>query len=213
MGQDVQKIEKLYDTVAVEYSEKFHGEHETKPEDQEIFRRFAMAIGDHRPVWDFGCGSGETTAYLTKLGIEISGMDLSENILEQARCNNPGIHFRKGNMLELSFGNDSIAGIVAFYAIVHFSEEQVDVAFREVFRVLHPGGIFLFTYHIGEENIHVQEFLGKKVDIDLMLFKTDFIVSCLKRNGFTILDVITREPYPEVEYETQRAYVLATKLV
>ena len=114
MKQDIQKIEKLYDTVAIEYAEKFHGEHENKPEDQEILRRFAMTIGDHRPVWDFGCGSGETTAYLTKLGIEISGMDLSEKLLEQARCNNPGIHFRKGNMLELSFGNDSIAGIVAF---------------------------------------------------------------------------------------------------
>ena len=28
-----------------------------------------------------------------------------------------------------------------------------------------PGGIVLLTFHIGEESIHVQEFLGKKVDI------------------------------------------------
>jgi hypothetical protein len=88
----------------------------------------------------------------------------------------------------------------------------VDVAFREVFRVLEPGGIFLCTYHIGEEKVHVQTFLGKTVDIDLMLFKTDFIFCCLIRNGFKILDVITREPYPEVEYETQRAYVFAIKM-
>ena len=50
--------------------------------------------------------------------LEVSGMDLSEKILEQERAINPDIHFRKGNLLELEFENDSISGIVAFYAIV-----------------------------------------------------------------------------------------------
>ena len=211
MGQDLDKIEKMYDTVAKEYTEAFSGEHEKKPKDQKIFHRFFQEIGDRSPVWDFGCGPGQTTGYLKNLGIEISGLDMSEKILEQARTINPEIHFRKGNILELEFENDSIAGIVAFYTIVHFTEEQVGVAFGEVFRVLKPGGIFLFTYHIGEETIHVEEFLGKKVDIELMLFKTDFICRYLKKSGFKIVDVIDREPYPEVEYQTRRAYVFAIK--
>ena len=211
MGQGLNKVENLYDTVAKEYAETFSGEHEKKPKDQEILHRFSLEIGDRRPVWDFGCGPGQTTKYLKDLGIEISGLDLSEEILEQARTINPEIHFRKGNILELEFENVSIAGIVAFYAIVHFTEEQVGVAFGEVFRVLKPGGIFLFTYHIGKETIHVEEFLGKKVDIELMLFKTDFICRCLKKTGFKIIDVIERESYPGVEYETRRAYVFAIK--
>ena len=211
MGQNLNKVENVYDTVAKEYAEVFSGEHEKKPKDQEILHRFARAIGDRRPVWDFGCGPGQTTEYLKTLGIEISGLDLSEKILEQARTIHPKIHFRKGNLLELEFENDSIAGVVAFYAIVHFTEEQVGVAFREVFRVLQPGGIFLFTYHIGEETIHIDEFLGKKVDIDFMFFPTDFIFSCLKDSGFEKIEIIEREPYPEVEYESRRAYVFATK--
>ncbi|MCX5838774.1 MAG: class I SAM-dependent methyltransferase [Deltaproteobacteria bacterium] len=81
-------------------------------------------------------GPGQTAKYLKDLGIEISGLDLSEKILEQARTIHPEIHFRKGNILELEFENDSIAGAVAFYAIVHFTEEQVEIAFREVFRIL-----------------------------------------------------------------------------
>ena len=211
MGQELNNIERMYDTVAKEYSETFFAEHEKKPKDQEILRRFSIEIGDKKPVWDFGCGPGQTTKYLKDLGIEISGLDLSEKILEQARTTHPEINFRKGNILELEFDDDSIGGVVAFYAIVHFTEEQVEIAFLEVFRVLQPGGIFLFTYHIGEETIHLDEFLGKKIDIDFMFFTTDFIFSCLKDSGFEKIKIIEREPYPGVEYESRRAYVFARK--
>ncbi|MFC1516590.1 class I SAM-dependent methyltransferase [Thermodesulfobacteriota bacterium] len=213
MGQDLDKVESLYDTIAKEYAKAFSGEHEKKPKDQEILHRFSIEIGDRRPVWDFGCGPGQTTAYLKNLGVKISGLDLSEKILEQAITRNPKIHFRKGNILELEFENDSIAGAVAFYAIVHFTQEQVEIAFREVFRVLQPNGIFLFTYHIGEETIRLEEFLGKKINIDFMFFTTDFIYSCLKKVGFEKTEIIEREPYTGVEYESRRAYVFATKPV
>ena len=167
--------------------------------------------GTRRPVWDFGCGPGQTADYLNHLGLEISGLDLSEKILEQARIKHPEITFRKGNILALEFENDSLAGVVAFYAIVHLTEEQVGLAFREVFRVLQPGGIFLFTYHVGKETIHLDEFLGQKIDLDFKFFTTDFISRCLKDSGFEKIEVIEREPYPGVEYESRRAYVFAIK--
>jgi ubiquinone/menaquinone biosynthesis C-methylase UbiE len=213
MTQNLKKIEKLYETVAKEYAETFSNEHEKKPKDKEILHRFSQEIGVGKPVWDFGCGPGQTTTFLKNLGIEISGMDLSGKMLEQARALHPEINFRKGDILELEFENESIAGVVAFYAIVHFTKEQVGIAFREVFRVLQSGGIFLFTYHIGDETIHLDEFLDKKVDIDFMLFPSDFIFSSLKDSGFEKVEIIEREPYPGVEYQSRRAYVFATKPV
>ncbi len=211
MGQSPKKVAEMYDAVAMEYAEKFCDEHEKKPQDREILYRFSQEVAGKKPIWDFGCGPGQTTQYLRKLGIEISGLDLSEKLIEQATIIHPGITFRKGNILDLEFENESIAGIVAFYAIVHFSHDQLQKAFREIFRVLQPGGVFLFTFHIGKEPIHLDAFLGKVVEIDFMFFKTDYIFICIKDAGFVDIDIIERAPYPEVEYQSRRAYVFAKK--
>lgn len=213
VGQDLAQVESAYDAVAEEYARTFSGEHEKKPLDREILLRFSEEVAGKGPIWDLGCGPGQTSGYLKNLGVEISGLDLSEKALEQARTIHPEIHFQKGNILDLEFESNSIAGIVSFYAIVHFTEEQVALAFREIFRVLEPGGVFLLAYHVGEETIHLEEFLDKKFGIDFMFFTTDFISNCLRNSGFEKIETIEREPYPEVEYESQRAYVFARKPV
>ncbi len=211
MGQDLEKIERLYDAVAAQYAETFTGEHEKKPMDQEMLRRFSRAIGARGPVWDLGCGPGQTARYLKDLGVDISGLDLSEKLLDQARTIHPGRTFRRGDILDLDLTDDSIAGVVSFYTICHFTTEQVKKAFDEVFRVLRPGGIFLLTYHAGDQTIHVKEFLGKEIDIDFMLFPTDLIRGCLDDSGFNKIEIVEREPYADVEYESRRAYGFAAK--
>jgi ubiquinone/menaquinone biosynthesis C-methylase UbiE len=211
MNPDLKKIENAYDAIAGEWAEAFAGEHEKKPKDRELLDRFAHEIGNRKPVWDFGCGPGNTTKYLQDRGIEISGLDLSEKMLEQARAISPQIHFRKGDILALAFEDETLAGVVAFYAIIHFTGEQVRTAFREVFRVLKRGGIFFLTYHVGGQTIHLDEFLGKRVDIDVMFFDTGFIFNILRESGFEKIEIIEREPYPGVEYQSRRAYVFAIK--
>jgi SAM-dependent methyltransferase len=211
MEQDLEKIERMYDAVAMEYAEAFTGEHEKKPMDQEVLRRFSTAIGDQGPVLDLGCGPGQTTRYLKDLGVDISGLDLSEKLLQQARTIHPGITFKKRDILDLDIEDDSIAGVVSFYVICHFTTQQAKNAFDEVFRVLRPGGLFLLTYHDGDETIQVKEFLGREIDIDFMLFPTDLIGGCLDDSGFEKIEITEREAYADVEYESRRAYGFAVK--
>lgn len=57
----------------------------------------------------------------------------------------------------------------------------------------------------------MDEFLGKDVDIDFMFFKADFISLGIKDAAFEGIEIIERDPYPDVEYQSRRAYVFAKK--
>jgi ubiquinone/menaquinone biosynthesis C-methylase UbiE len=114
-------------------------------------------------------------------------------------------------MLALPSRDACVAGIVAFYAIVHFSPPQLLRAFAEMQRVLAPGGQLLLAFHAGDEIVHVQEFLGRTVSLDFSFFVPEVISTYLTEIGFEAIDVVEREPYPEVEYPSRRAYLLAHK--
>jgi SAM-dependent methyltransferase len=211
MVQDLGRIAAAYDIVAREYAEAFRDEHEKKPMDGQMLGRFAREMGDAAPVWDLGCGPGQTTKHLRGLGIHACGLDLSERLIDRARAAHPGIHFRTGNLLDLDFPDASIAGVVCFYAIVHFSNDQAEQAFREMWRVLRPGGMLLLTYHIGRTTMHLDRFLGREIDLVFTFFTTDFVTGSLVKCGFEKVEVIERDPYPEVEYQSRRAYAFAKK--
>lgn len=50
-----------------------------------------------RRAFDLGCGSGATSALLTRLGFETTGVDPSPTGVAQARAHHPGIRFETGS--------------------------------------------------------------------------------------------------------------------
>lgn len=209
--QDLKAIENMYDSVAKNYAKTFLNEHHKKPKDQEVLYRFSQMIIPNSEIWDLGCGCGETTKYLNELGVKVSGLDLSAKMIEQAKIAYPDISFHKGNILALEFNNNSIDAIVSFYAIVHFTQDQVQQAFQEIYRVLKKNGILLFTYHVGDNTIHLNQFLQQEIDIDFMFHNTEAIINLLQEIGFKEIEVIEREPYKNIEYQSKRAYIFAKK--
>ena len=100
---------------------------------------------------------------------------------------------------------------MAFYAIVHFDEQQLARAFNEIYRVLKPGGQFLFSFHIGDHIVHRDEFFGEEVDVDFYFFKTEKVLDMLKETGFEVVNALERLPYEGFEYPSKRAYLWVKK--
>ncbi len=207
--QKSQDLQASYDAVADEYARRIYDELNGKPLDRALLERFVRET--HGQLCDVGTGPGHVARYLHDHGADAFGIDLSAGMVEQARRLNPGMDFRQGNMLSLDLKEGSLGGITAFYSVIHVPRDQVVEALREFKRVLCPGGLVLIAFHIGNETVHRNDWWDKKVSLDFAFFTSDEMVGYLKTAGLEVVEVIERDPYPEVEHQSQRSYIFARK--
>ena len=213
MSQDVtQSIRASYDALADEYARRIFNELDFKPFDRKLLDRFNGEVSGHGEVCDMGCGPGHVARYLRDIGATVFGLDLSPKMLEQARQLSPEIQFREGNMMALDLLDGTLAGITAFYAIVNIPKGSLPSVFREMHRVLQPGGLLLLAFHTGDKVLHEEELWGRTIAMDFFLWQPSEIREHLEAAGLVVEEIMEREPYaPEVEYQSRRAYIFARK--
>jgi ubiquinone/menaquinone biosynthesis C-methylase UbiE len=199
-----------YDIACEAYARKFIGELDHKPFDRELLKQFAAAVGAGRPVLDIGCGPGHMTAHLTDLGVLATGIDLSPKMIERALRSFPQSRFVVGDFFALPSESSSIAGILAFYCIVHLTPAQLVGAFSEMFRVLSGGGLLLLSFHVGSKVVRAENFLDTSAVLDFTFFEPSQVEAALRTAGFDAIDVHIRAPY-DIEYPSTRCYLFAHK--
>jgi ubiquinone/menaquinone biosynthesis C-methylase UbiE len=213
MTQDpIENIRESYDRIADEYARRMFRELDDKPFDREQLMRLARSVDGLGSVCDIGCGPGQVARFLRDAGAAVFGLDLSPQMIAQARQLSPDIEFRQGNMLALGLQDGTLAGIAAFYAIVNIPAESLTLAFAEMHRVLKPQGLLLISFHIGDEVIRPEELWGNRITMAFYKLQPEQIQRLLTNAGFAIEDVVERDPYaPDVEFQSRRAYVFARK--
>jgi SAM-dependent methyltransferase len=212
MRQGPEQVRAFYDAVAREYAEYFADELSGKPLDRALLERFAADVRGAGPVYDLGCGpGGQTTAFLHALGVDVRGMDLSPAAVAEAARRHPGIAFEAGDMLALPLPDGTAAGIVGFYAVVHFSPGQLRTALGEMHRVMRPGAPLLIAFHVGDQVVHVDEMFGRRASVDFLFHPVQDVEAALHGAGFAEVETIVREPYPDVEHPSRRAYIFARR--
>jgi len=201
-----------YDALAAEYARRLHGELDHKPFDRAMLEELAAAVPTGGLICDLGCGPGHVARFLRNHGPDVFGLDLSEGMLTEARRLHPDIGFVRGTMLSLCLGDATLAGIAALYSLIHFQGPELHAALGEMYRVLREDGLALAAFHTGGGMLRTTELWGYAVDLTAFLHPIQEVADGLVKAGFVIEKAIEREPYPEVEYPSRRAYILARKL-
>lgn len=150
-----EKVLHCYNQVASDYAIERWDELTRKQVDRLLLKEFAAINKDKGLCADFGCGPGQTTKYLYDNGLKnIVGVDLSPEMVNVAKKLSPQINFETGDLLNIAYPSEHLGSVLAFYAIVHFTLDQVGKCFAEINRVLKTNGEFLFSFHVGEEIVH-----------------------------------------------------------
>ena len=205
-----EKTVKVYSEIAKEYAKAFFDELLDKPLDRKLYDFFAEKLNQGAKCLEIGCGPGEVSNYLFSKGVEITGIDKSPEMINEAEKLNPRIAFTQGDVFRLQFGNEKIDGIVAPYLIVNFSNDDVRKALAEMKRVLTHGGQLLIVFHTGINNtLTLRNFFRSGSTLTFVLHSVAKIKKYLRAIGFEITEVLVKEPYKgEV---TKRAFIFATK--
>lgn len=190
-----------YDTDAQGYADKIQGLLAGQPYLRGGLALFADLVqrGGGGPVADVGCGPGYVTAHLRDLGVDAFGIDLSPEMIALARRDYPDLRFEVGTMTDLDLDDDAVAGVIAFWSVLHIPDDAVPGVFAEFRRVLRPGGPLLIGFPVGEGVHHTtQGYTGRPVALDTHRRPPHRVESWIREAGFTVEATMTIRPDEDV---------------
>lgn len=176
------------------------------PTDREL--RLVGSVTGKRTL-DLGTGSGQAAVAFAKRGATSIALDTSAERVSEARTlaerADAKVEWHTGDLAELAFLRaDSIDVVFSAYALGEI--DDLDRLFRQVHRVLHPSGLFVFSYeHPLATALRAQRsaFDDAPLIVDrngartsMHLHPIETVVTALGRAGFRVDAIVEPEPPP-----------------
>jgi SAM-dependent methyltransferase len=155
-------------------------------EEMSFLPEFCLHIPEGARVLDLGCGAGlPFTQYLSEK-YDVIGIDISDKQIELAKKNVPKATFIRMDMTELDFEENYFGGILAYFSIIHIPREEHQALFTDLYRILQPNGVALFSLHSVDDPEYINEdFFGGKMYWSG--FDAETNLKLLKNAGFKII--------------------------
>lgn len=168
---------------------------------------FAALLKPASQILDVGCGTGyPIAAYLSGLGHKVTGIDISERMIECAKSQNlPNAEFWQEDLLSYQT-EKRFDAVIAFDSLWHIPLEQQPMIYGIIGQLLQPGGYLLFTH--GKTNSEVNgEMFGQIFHYSSL--DASAVRTLLYNNGLSVLDFI--ENYAEETTGDRELLVVARK--
>lgn len=174
------EVGRAYDVMAEPYIELVRTT-EVHSDDLALIERHLST----RPgtVLDAGCGPGHLTAHLRSLEVDAIGLDVVPKFIDHARATYPDGRYELTSMRQLPFRDRSVAGILAWYSLIHVPPDELDGVLAELRRVVSPAGALVAGFFDGDA---VAPFDHKVTTA--YFWPVDEFAARLQRAGFTEIE-------------------------
>ncbi|SCL59079.1 Ubiquinone/menaquinone biosynthesis C-methylase UbiE [Micromonospora eburnea] len=143
------QVRQAYASVAELYIELFGTSQQVHADDLAFIGRHLA--GRPGTVLDLGCGPGHITDHLRSLGVDAQGIDMVPEFIAHARATHPSGSYQLGSLEKLDVADHSIAGILAWYSLIHLPPQDIDGVLAEFRRAMAPGGKLVLGVFYGDE--------------------------------------------------------------
>ena len=129
-----------YDEIADTYDESRFGNsygHFIDAEERRILNELFPPDRQETRL-EIACGTGRLTGYATH------GLDASAEMLARARARHRDVAFVQAMADDTGFEDGTFDAVYTFHLLMHLEPEVIERIFREVSRILKPGGRFIF---------------------------------------------------------------------
>lgn len=146
---------------------------------------FCEMLGEGAKVLDIGCGTGyPVAAYLSSLGTDVTGIDVSRGMLDFARALNlPHARFELCDILDFC-PSEQFDGAIAFDSLWHIAHDRQRDIYPKISSLLKSGAPLLFT-HGNRDGEVTGGMFGKKFYYSAL--DKDEVLRLLDENGMDVL--------------------------
>jgi hypothetical protein len=206
------KVRAAYATVAAAYADQLSDELADLPFESWLLRR-VVELADGAPVIEVGTGPGHVAAFLADAGADATGLDLTPEMVDEARRRHPGVTYEVGDLRRLlrPATHDGWGAVLAWYSLIHLAASELPEAIASLVRPLRTGGWLVLALHAGAEVRTVTEWFDHDVDVEIVLHDRADLVAIVEQAGLGDIEWYHRGPIIERAESTERLYVLARK--
>jgi SAM-dependent methyltransferase len=172
-----------YDRAADNYVAMGVGDLAPTPWLRAALGAFAEDVRALGPVLDVGCGPGTVTAHLAELGVDVSGVDLSPQMIAHAQRLHPDLRFAVASATALDLGEASLGGVLGWWSLFNLPRVVLPGVLMSFARALVPGGQLLLGMHVGEGDVERTEVYGVPVTWTTHLWQPEQLTALLHQAG------------------------------
>ena len=112
---------------------------------EDELNEFMSSIKPRGHILDVGCGTGRVTRTLVDSGFRVTGIEISQKMLDLAKQQVPEATFEIGDMASLEYDDGSFDAIISTYAVFHVPRAKHFNLFLNLHRFLRKGGVLLLA--------------------------------------------------------------------